>query len=164
VTSQRSPENAASPGGTDAPAELPQTREQVQARREDLRAALVDLEDALSGPVGDREHWAERVHGTIEHMHRTLQQHVRDTEAEGGMLAQLEEDAPWLQGRVEQLRREHDELLERTDDLLSRCRGDADLEDVRERSLALLQTVSRHRHQGTDLLYDAYMVDISAAD
>ena len=38
------------------------------------------------------------------------------------------------------------------------------LSEVRTQALELLRAVSRHRHEGTDLLYDAYMVDITAAD
>jgi hypothetical protein len=142
---------------------LPQSPQEVRARREELRVALVDLEDALSRPAGDHEAWVATVQGAVETMLATLRTHVAETEAEGGLLPQLEEDAPWLVGRVDQLRNEHGALLERTEQLLARCR-EGEVEDLREEALALLQAVSRHRHLGTDLLYDAYMVDISAAD
>ena len=152
-------------GSTTTPAggHLPQSPQEVRARREELRVALVDLEDALSRPAGDHEKWIAKVHGAVETMLATLRTHVEETEAEGGLLPQLEEDAPWLEGRVEQLRSEHGDLLERTEQLLASCR-DGEVEDLRDEALSLLQAVSRHRHRGTDLLYDAYMVDISAAD
>lgn len=149
---------------TTVPAPLPQTRAEIHARREDIRKALVELEDVLSRPAGDHESWSDRVRAGVEHMHATLQQHVRETESDGGMLAQLEEDAPWLEGRVGQLRRQHDALLRDTDALLANCRAGQAAEEIREEALDLLRGISRHRHQGTDLLYDAYMVDISAAD
>ena len=142
---------------------LPKSPQEVRARREELRVALVDLEDALSRPAGDHEKWIATVHAAVETMLATLRTHVEETEAEGGLLPQLEEDAPWLEGRVDQLRSEHGDLLERAEQLLASCR-DGEVEDLREEALALLQAVSRHRHRGTDLLYDAYMVDISAAD
>jgi ElaB/YqjD/DUF883 family membrane-anchored ribosome-binding protein len=151
-------------GDTATPAQLPQTKAEIHARREDIRQALVELEDVLSRPAGDHDSWTERVRAGVEHMHTTLQHHVRETEAEGGMLAQLEEDAPWLEGRVEQLRRDHDQLLRAADDLLANCRAGHGADELREDALELLRGISRHRHQGTDLLYDAYMVDISAAD
>ena len=150
-------------GAMTAPPELPQSKEEVRARREELRAALVELEDALSGPAGDHGHFTDRVAAAVERLHATLQDHVHDTEAEGGMLAQVDEDAPWLDGRVEQLRGEHEALLERSGRLLATCQQGA-AEDVRDDALELLQAVSRHRQRGTDLLWDAYMVDISAAD
>ena len=150
--------------GEDQPRpELPQSKEEVRARREELRVALVDLEDALTSPAGDHEHWVRRVEGGVRRMLETLRDHVEDTEAEEGMLAQIDEDAPWLDGRVEQLRGEHAALLERSQALLARCQEGA-AEDVRDEALELLQAVSRHRQRGTDLLWDAYMVDISAAD
>ncbi len=149
----------ASPAG----GHLPQSPQEVRARREELRVALVDLEDALSRPAGDHENWVATVQAAVETMLATLRTHVEETEAEGGLLPQLEEDAPWLEGRVDQLRSEHGDLLERAEQLLASCR-DGEVEDLREEALTLLQAVSRHRHRGTDLLYDAYMVDISAAD
>lgn len=150
---------------TSAPPPLPQSKEEVRARREELRAALVELEDVLSGPAGDHEHWGSHVRQAVERMEATLRSHVRETESEGGLLEQIDADAPWLDGRVEQLRSEHGDLLRRTEQLSAHCRRpDHEPTEVREEALALLQAVSRHRHQGTDLLYDAYMVDISAAD
>lgn len=151
-------------GATAVPATaLPQSPQEVRARREELRAALVELEDALSRPAGARDQWLARVRPDVETMLTTLRSHVEETEADGGMLARLEEDAPWLEGRVKQLRREHVDLLARSERLLGNW-PDGGAEDLREEALALLQAVSRHRHAGTDLLYDAYMVDISAAD
>ena len=143
--------------------QLPESKEQVRARREELRSALVALENVLSSPAGGRDPWVGRVESTVRLMQSTLEAHVEDTEAEDGMLAQIDEDAPGLQGRVEQLRGEHGHLLEQTRALLERCRQ-GQVEEVRDAALDLLQTVSRHRQRGTDLLWDAYMVDISAAD
>jgi hypothetical protein len=156
-------ETGGSTTATPAGGHLPQSPQEVRARREELRVALIELEDALSRPAGDHENWVATVHAALETMMTTLRAHVQETESEGGLLPQLEEDAPWLVGRVDQLRSEHGDLLERTERLLASCR-DGKVEDLREEALALLQAVSRHRHRGTDLLYDAYMVDISAAD
>lgn len=142
---------------------LPETKAEVQARREALRVALVDLEDLLSRPAGDPELWADHLRDGVAHMHEVLQQHVRETEDEGGLLAQLEADAPWLEGRVDLLRKEHSDLLQRTAALLADCRR-GEVETARDDGLELLRAISRHRLQGSDLLYDAYMVDISAAD
>lgn len=149
---------------TATPAPLPETKAEVRARREALRTALVELEDLLTRPPGgDPERWATHVRDGVAHMHHVLRQHVRETEGEGGMLAQLETDAPWLEGRVALLRKEHEDLLGRTGGLLARCR-EGSPETVRDEALELLRAISRHRLQGSDLLYDAYMVDISAAD
>lgn len=156
--------DATDPAAQDGPPlQLPQSKQEVQARREELRGALVELENVLSSPAGDRDQWVARVEAGVRRMQETLEAHVNDTEADGGMLAQIDEDAPWLDGRVEQLRSEHEHLLERTRALLDRCQ-DGRAEEVRDEALELLQAVSRHRQRGTDLLWDAYMVDISAAD
>lgn len=152
-------------GGTSAadPPPLPQSKDEIRARREALRAALIELEDTLSAPAGDHDHWARQVELGIARMLETLRVHISDTEGDGGMLAQLDEDAPWLDGRIALLRSEHADLLARTERLLARCR-ESSAEQVRDEALELLRVISRHRQQGTDLLWDAYMVDISAAD
>jgi hypothetical protein len=135
----------------------------VRARRERLRAELVNLEQVLSAPTADAEGWTTQVRGAATAMRETLRHHVEETEARDGMLAQVARDAPWLEGRLEQLRSEHGQLLEDAGALVARC-GEGDPQQIREQAMELLQQVSRHRQLGTDLLYDAYLVDISAAD
>jgi hypothetical protein len=135
----------------------------VRARRERLRAELIHLEETLSAPTADAESWTMQVRGAAVAMHETLRHHVEETEAKDGMLAQVARDAPWLEGRLEQLRSEHEQLLEDAGMLVARCTED-DPQQIRDEAMALLQQVSRHRQLGTDLLYEAYLVDISAAD
>jgi hypothetical protein len=141
-----------------------ETAQDVRVRRERLRHELVELEEVLSGPVADAHAWAGQVRGAAASMHDTLRDHVEETEAPDGMLAQLTKDAPWLEGRIEQLRSEHARLLDAAERLEETCQHVEDPQRIRDVGLALLEQVSRHRQLGTDLLYDAYMVDISAAD
>jgi hypothetical protein len=80
------------------------------------------------------------------------------------MIDQLHKDAPWMAGRIEQLQGEHRPLLASAEALVAHCRAGTDAEIVRDEALELLKAVSRHRQRGTDLLYEAYMVDLSAGD
>jgi hypothetical protein len=141
-----------------------ETTGMVRARRERLRRELMDLEQVLSGPVTDTDSWTQLALGAAASMHDTLREHVEETEAPEGMLAQVARDAPWLEGRLEQLRGEHARLLDAAEQLEETVRRSASPQQIRDVGLNLIQQVSRHRQLGTDLLYDAYMVDISAAD
>ena len=142
-----------------------QSAAEVRARRERLRAELINLEQVLSGPAADAEGWVAQVRTAAVAMAETLREHVEETEGPDGMLAQVATDAPWLEGRLLQLREEHGQLVADADALIARCdRPGVTAQQLRDEALHLLQQVSRHRQQGTDLLYDAYLVDISAAD
>jgi hypothetical protein len=140
-----------------------QAAAEVRVRRERLRAELINLEEVLSAPSADAEAWTRQVKKAAEAMRATLRDHVEETEAPDGMLAQVGRDAPWLAGRLEQLHSEHEHLRVAAAALVERC-DEAEPQQIRDEALALLQQVSRHRQLGTDLLYEAYLVDISAAD
>ena len=149
--------------GDERPRVGEEARADVRARRERLRSELMNLEQTLTGPSADTEAWTTQVRGAALAMRETLQDHVEETEAPDGMLAQVARDAPWLEGRLEQLRSEHERLTAAADALVARCE-DAEPQEIRDEAMRLLGQVSRHRQLGTDLLYDAYLVDISAAD
>ena len=155
------------PGGGDVSAGAErvgvESADDVRARRERLRAELVALEQVLTAPIADADAWLAQVRTAAESMLETLRSHVEATEAAEGMLAQIARDAPHLEGRAEGLRDEHAALLDAARALVGTC-DVAPPAEVRDEALALLQSISRHRQRGTDLLYDAYLVDISAAD
>jgi hypothetical protein len=140
-------------------------RQAARARRERLHRALVELEEALTAP-GTEPDWLERVRDAAAIMHETVVDHVAESEAPDGLLSQITEVSPWLGPRVEHLRGEHDHLVEAADALVRRCEAatveEADVVD--DAGWALLEEVSRHRRRGADLLYDAYALDVSAAD
>jgi hypothetical protein len=140
-----------------------QAAAEVRVRRERLRAELINLEEVLSGPTADAETWTRHVRTAAEAMRATLRDHVHEAEAPDGLLAQVARDAPWLEGRLQQLRAEHEHLAVAAAALVERC-DEGEPQRIRDDALALLQQVSRHRQLGTDLLYEAYLVDISAAD
>lgn len=136
----------------------------ISARRGQLHLALVELEECLSRPVGDRVAWCDQVRAGLEHLAWTLANHVDETEAPGGLLHEVESVAPWLAPRVAQLRRDHELVVDRTASLLERCHGEFAPDEVRERVLELIGELARHRHRGADLLYDAYQLDVGVGD
>jgi len=71
----------------------------------------------------------------------------------------------WALVRWERARREHQELRYRMDKALAGLDGDSvEIPKVRERVVEVLAGIVRHRHLGADLVYEAFSVDIEAAD
>ncbi len=141
---------------------------EVRDRRERLRGALIDLEQALSGAAGRSYAWGDRVSTAAKEFHAALEDHVVMTERDGGLFSQVLLESPRLESAVKRLRKEHEDMLERATKLLERCQGDLpeaeDVEGLRDDGTDLLRLAARHRQRGADLLYSAYEVDIAASD
>lgn len=137
--------------------------EDVRKRRESLHAAMLALEAANAAPA--ESDWGGGVLHALEVTVTVLHEHVAVVEADDGLFVKIAADAPHVLARVETLRQEHAELLARARSLLETCRaGACSADELREGVLALVTALSRHRHRGADLLYEAYQVDVSAAD
>lgn len=136
----------------------------IAVRRGQLHDALVELEAALARPARDGAAWCRGTTAAVERLAWTLADHVEQTDAPGGLLAEVEAAAPWLAPRVGQLRRDHELLVARCGALVDVCHQRPEPDDVREDALDLLADLTRHRHRGADLLYDAYELDVGAGD
>lgn len=140
----------------------------VRKRRRRFHAALVELEAALSLAAGRPLEWRDAVAARLDRMRTTLEDHIAETEGEGGFFEQIIEDAPRLHARVERLRREHIALRAATEQLHARFRSEVpdpdDIDGLRKAVLALLGQAARHRQNGSDLVYEAYAVDVAAGD
>jgi hypothetical protein len=142
---------------------------QARERRAGLRAAIEQVERSLARPAGERAaQWASALREQLELLSDALERHVVATEGDGGLLANIVDEAPRLAHRVDKMRREHVDLRSQVDELLSGLHAEAITADAvdatRERVVTLLSGLARHRQQGADLVYEAYNVDIEAAD
>lgn len=138
----------------------------VRARRESLYQALVGLEDALSTPIGDGARWRLRVAMAVDHAANRIAEHARSTEADDGLLRQVEAESPRLCGRTRRLRDDHERLEK---DIHALCVALAEISDedvasrgvqLRNQALEFLGLLAAHRQRGADLIYEAYQVDI----
>jgi hypothetical protein len=137
--------------------------DEVRARRVQLRDAMDALEAALAAPAaGSRVvDWWAAVMIRLEALRTALQHHVVETEAAGGLLTQIQTEAPRLANAVHRLRQDHVELSEAVEGLLVRPtprNGDSGV--IRDAGLSLLGQLARHRQRGADLLYEAYNIDV----
>jgi len=135
-----------------------------------LRAALLDaaagLEFAISSPSGQGAAWGERVDDQLQLLRSALLDHTGAVESDDGLLADIVRQAPRLSNRVKLMKREHEQMDARIVELVQMVGAVApdELEEatetIREATLELLGTLSRHRQKGADLVYRAFAVDI----
>ncbi len=136
------------------------------ARRRDLRAALVDLEAATTAP-GSGAAWAGRARLGLAGLQEAFAAHVGGTEASDGIFAEVMAQAPHLAHRISHLRQDHDAITAQIEDcdVALGAVGDPTTEAAaHEKLFALIGALSRHRHLGAVLVWDAFDTDISAGD
>jgi hypothetical protein len=124
---------------------------------------MIALEQAFAAPTpGQRGAWVQRVHVALVELFADFREHIDITEGPSGLYADLRTTAPRLSHAVARLTREHAQIRELIDDLLARASGpDAnDVDAVRDLGMALLGRLIRHRQHGSDLVYEAYAVDV----
>ncbi|HLK10769.1 MAG TPA: hypothetical protein VKW76_05275 [Candidatus Binatia bacterium] len=146
------------------------TLEEARRRRADLHRALVEVEQAISGPAAGRlREWTDRVTRRLRQLGHALEDHVAVTERPGGLYEEITAQAPHLAEKVRRVGAEHAVLRESVSRLLDRLEstpvGDAwPLQDARADVQRLLGRIVRHRQVGADLVWEAYSVDIGSGD
>ena len=135
----------------------------LRRRRADLLDSMSALERALAAPAPGRlGAWAERVHVALVELSADFREHVDITESPSGLYHELLTTAPRLSNAVARLIREHAHIADLVEDLLMCASGPdvTDVDSVRDLGVALLGTLARHRQRGSDLLFEAYSVDV----
>jgi len=139
--------------------------EQSRIHRRGLRDAIGRVEGALTSPAGGREaEWTEHLRSQVVLLSGALDRHIEFSEGPDGLLTKIVADAPRLVNKVRKAKEEHDHLRSETSDLLDALAGGEGVDKVCERVMTLMGGLVRHRHLGSDLVYEAYMVDIEASD
>ena len=138
--------------------------EALRQHRSELRESMSALEHALAAPaMAGQTRWVQRVHVALVELFGDFRAHVDITEGPDGMYRELLETSPRLSDAVAGLTRDHALITGRIDDLLSRVATPDVVEDVdgvRDLGTALLGALVRHRQRGSDLVFEAYEVDI----
>ena len=151
-------------GGSNGDISGPSARvEAARQRRHLLGQALHGLERAVAGP-SEAEGWLDGVRSALAELRRALEEHIEVTEGSGGLLEEVQDVAPRLSNEIALIVAEHEELV----DLLNRAEASLeqsnDPKSIRNRAMSLLPRLFLHRQRGSDLVYEAYNVDIAAAD
>jgi hypothetical protein len=139
---------------------------EARTHRAGIRDAIGRVERSLASPAASRyETWAKELADELDELDAALDLHIATTEAPGGLLDEVLHEVPRLAHRVAVLRDDHErlrQLLAETRDALPRSADQVPA--ARDRALTLLDAVSRHRHLGADLVYEAYNVDMEGGD
>jgi hypothetical protein len=144
------------------------TLDAVRERRRGLRSALDELERAVAAPSSGRpKEWAAGVVQRAEALQDAFREHVEVTEGRDGLFDEIVGHAPRLAPRVDKLRADHRVVAAGLAEVLEELPAidpDQDVEDLKERVIAVMGSIVRHRHVGASLVYEAYFVDVEAAD
>lgn len=142
----------------------PSRLDRARVKRHALREAMEALEHAIGRPVGT-EDWARVVEPALDDLEEAIRAHVEEVEAPDGLLAEMLDLAPRLSSLIDTIRAEHQGLVESLEQTRRLLRSEPlDGLAVRRHGVSLLGYLARHRQHGSDLVYEAYLVDIAAAD
>ncbi|HET9250055.1 MAG TPA: hypothetical protein VFP13_08995 [Actinomycetota bacterium] len=150
--------------------DLSPTLAETARRRADLHGALVDVEEAISRPaVGREPDWTKGVLLRLEALEHAIDEHIEITERTEGLYDEISVKAPHLATKIDRLREEHPLLRERTQTLITRLRTTAvgttwPLDEARDDLQRLLGQIVRHRQLGSDLVWEAYNLDIGGLE
>ncbi len=135
--------------------------DRTRSLRDDLRLAMQRVEEAIATPASGGD-WLQMVGSALGVLSEKLEAHIEGVEGPGGLHQDILEQAPRLSGAVSEMHEDHLKLRDALAALRERV-SHATPEDypaVRRRTLSLLGHLAEHRQIGSDLVYEAYMVDI----
>jgi hypothetical protein len=138
-------------------------RRPICTGRQDLYDAMRLLETSV-GRDGALDDWSDEVAEALTILYDALERHVLEVEAADGLFAAVIEHGPHLLPDVEALRKEHEELLLSCRSTMDSVSGEADVSEMQQRALGLQGRLARHRHRGSDLMFDTYNVDLAAGN
>ena len=149
------------------PARLPtnaQALEALRVRRAELRESMSALEQALAAPAPGRlDAWTQRVHAALVELFSDFREHIAIAEGPEGVYPGVLSTTPRLSSEVARLTRDHAEINDLIDQLLTRLsaapRSDG-VDGVRDLGTALLVRLIRSRQASADLVYEAYQSDL----
>lgn len=139
--------------------------DRARERRIDLRQAMDQLERQLARPTG-ADSWRAELEAALFELGEALDAHIREVEGDGGLLASIVADTPRLANQAEEMRAEHRQLQAGLGRALAGCSGNSKVEpgQIQRRVTALLGRLALHRQLGSELVFDAYNVDIGDGD
>jgi hypothetical protein len=146
----------------------PSSLREAQQRRRGVQAALDLLERAVAAPSTGREgDWVTLMADRLVQLQAAWSNHVMVTEEPDGLFDEVMAEAPRLSHQVDHLRADHERIATLVDAALQLATSPAAagyISDISESSVDLLARLTRHRHLGATVVYEAYHVDMDAAD
>ena len=143
--------------------ELTAYLDKVRAHRAELRDSVAAVDEALASPIARGGAWRARVRAALAELHHDFQDHIDLTESPGGLYEKVRRASPRLSGKVDRLAIQHVRYRDAITGFLAVLEHGgtmADLPVFREEVTDLMGRLVRHRQTGSDLVYEAYEVDL----
>jgi len=139
------------------------TLDAIRRQRFGVRSALGELEGAVAAPAAGRpKEWVANVVDRAISLRAAFDEHITVTEGSGGLFDEVLGQAPRLSNQVNKLRAEHSTIGAGLDALIGAPANEVG--DVRAAAVRVMGELVHHRSDGSSLIYEAYFVDIDAAD
>jgi len=138
----------------------------IKDRRQSLENAQHALTEALSQVRANESAGLQLVQQAAEHANAVLEDHIEQTEAPGSIFENVIQDAPHLENKVRGLRHAHLGLKAKLDMVRKISASaiestvEAAIGELEMAAFEFLDALTIHRHQGAELLYQAYQVDL----
>lgn len=129
-------------------------------RKGGLYDALVSVRRAVDAPAASGTRWRRRLQREFVQLARAAENHVIETEAPDGLLAEIVAEAPRLWREADILRAEHEVLIEECARVREAIGCSSPPRSLCHQVDALLVRFERHRYRGADLVFEAFDVDI----
>lgn len=138
---------------------------QVQERRERMFEATRLLQRRSRPPEGDVDAWRRQLADAVDEVEEVVAAHIADTEGAGGFFQELvDESGGRLQAATRRLHRDHERSTALVQELRDALDAQADPTELRQAADELFAQLEAHRHRGSDLLWQAYGVEIGGGD
>ena len=130
--------------------------------------AMHEVERLASAPAPGRpEAWRDDLLGALEELGASIHEQRSASGAAGSLLSDLMAESPWLTPSVEELLEREQQVAERID-RLTRLLADLSrplpIREIREELAGITREVRDLRAWETDLVYEAYSVDLGVGD
>lgn len=140
------------------------TTQEAREGRSRMVRAMRQLEDALAAASTTRERrWVERVTDALWELQNALKETREAADTKGSLLDDLVQEYPRLFRRAERLRAEYDRLQKLVESLVQSTNEDS-AETLRQRLGDLLLKLRAVQAQETELIFEAFHVDIGVGD
>lgn len=136
-------------------------------RHDELTTAIEGLERALAEAGVHRERpWSKRASSALDLVRQMIRAHAEDVEASRGLFDEIQSVAPRLSRRVDRLREEHASLSVRASELADSLSAldEIDVARLRRTAAPLLSDLRAHRASEADLMFEAFWMELGAAD
>jgi hypothetical protein len=141
-----------------------QASQQARDERSRMLDVMRKLEAGLAAASTTRERrWVECVYDLLLEMQDVLKETRESADAKGSLLDRLVDEYPRLHGRAQRLRAEYDKLQQLVQTLVQSIESD-NVETVRQQLGSLLTKLRSVQAHETELIFEAFHVDIGVGD